>query len=234
LTGARRSGARSIRSEANALAVLVAFAFAAAPACAQDAARDSAQDSGQRGVDIYEAVCSNCHASGAKGAPRVGDRAAWSARAARGLAGLTRSALLGIRDMPPHGGDQSLGTLELQRAIVYMVNESGGHWAEPAAPRPGRSGAQVVQAYCALCHAPGFDGAPRIGDRAAWLPRTVLGIDPLVRGAVRGHNAMPPRGGQPSLTDAELRGAVIYMISSARARAAADREAKQGRQAGKP
>jgi cytochrome c5 len=202
-------------------AMLAVLAFAAAPAFAQGVS--------QRGVDIYDAVCSGCHANGDKGAPRVGDTVAWYGRASKGLAGLTKSAMEGIRRMPPHGGNTSLSRLELQRAIVYMVNESGGEWVEPADPKQAagrRSGMQVVGEHCALCHEPGFDGAPRIGDYAAWLPRTVLGINPMVRATVRGHGGMPPRGGKASLTDAELRSAIIYMISSGRARAAAEREKK--------
>jgi cytochrome c5 len=201
------------------LVALLAFA-AAAPAGAQDA--------GQRGVDVYEALCANCHATGEKGAPRVGDTVAWYGRAAKGLAGLTRNAMEGIRRMPPHGGNTSLSRLELQRAIVYMINESGGEWVEPRAPGQSgpRSGMQIVKAYCAVCHSMGFDGAPRIGDRAAWLPRTALGINPLVRAAVQGHGSMPPRGGNPTLTDAELRSAILYMISSAGTRAAGESGAK--------
>jgi cytochrome c5 len=201
-------------AEARLLAVLVPLAFAAAPAWAQDP--------GHRGVDIFDAACAACHIKGEDGAPRIGDRAAWSKRAAQGLAGLTRNALEGVRSMPAHGGDTTLDHLEFQRAIAYIVNESGGSLAEPAGPRQAsgaRSGAQIVQAHCALCHATGFDGAPRIGDRAAWLPRTTLGIDRLVHTAIRGHRAMPPRGAQANLTDAELRSAVIYMVSSASTRA---------------
>ena len=211
------TGAGRVPSWVIVLAVLVLLALAAAPAWGQDA--------GYRGVDVFDAACAACHIKGDGGAPRVGDRAAWTMRVALGLAGLTRNVVDGIRDMPAHGGDTTLSRLEFQRAIVYIVNESGGNWAEPAGPEQaaaGRSGAQVVQAHCALCHASGFDGAPRIGDRAAWLPRTVLGIDPMVRTAIRGHGAMPRRGGQASLTDTELRGAVIYMISSASTRAAAE------------
>ena len=200
-------------------AMLAVLACAAAPALAQNVS--------QRGVDVYEAVCSGCHANGDKGAPRVGDTVAWYGRAAKGLAGLTKNAMEGIRRMPPHGGNTSLSRLELQRAIVYMVNESGGEWVEPedpARPASHRNGAQIAKVHCGLCHESGFDGAPRIGDYAAWLPRTTLGINPLVRAAVRGHGGMPPRGGKATLTDAELRSAIIYMISSERGRAAAERE----------
>jgi len=213
-----------IRSRTGSFALLAALAFAAAPV--------HGQEPGYRGVDIFDAVCWACHTDGEDGAPRIGDRAAWGKRAAQGLDGLTHNALKGIRGMPPHGGNTSLSRLEIQRAIVYMVNASGGNWVEPPDPRPAgpaRSGAQVVIAYCALCHESGFDGAPRIGDRIAWLPRTRLGIDPMVHSVVRGHGGMPPRGGQANLTDAELRDAVIYMISSPSAREEADRKAKPPR-----
>lgn len=184
-----------------------------------------AQQPGFRGVDIYDAVCWGCHNNGEEGAPRVGDRDAWAKRAAKGLKDLTQNALKGVGGMPPHGGNTSLTRLQIERAIVYMVNASGGDWSEPLDPRPGsaRSGGQVYQQYCALCHESGFDNAPRIGDRTEWLPRTRLGIDPMVRVAIRGHGAMPPRGGQANLTDAELRDAVIYMLSAPERRAAKGR-----------
>jgi cytochrome c5 len=200
---------RKIHPQRLALAALAAMACAAAPV--------GAQEPGFRGVDIFDSACYACHAEGIDGAPRIGDRAAWSARAEKGLDALTENALKGVRGMPPHGGNSSLTRLQLERAIVYMVNASGGDWVEPPDPRPAgseRSGAQVYQQHCALCHATGFDNAPRIGDRAAWLPYTKLGLDPMVRTAIRGHGAMPPRGGKANLTDAELRDAVIYMISA--------------------
>jgi len=200
------------------LAALGACLFAAAPAWAQQP--------GFRGVDIFDAVCWGCHTHGEDGAPRVGDRDAWGKRAARGLEDLTQNALKGVGGMPPHGGNTRLTPLQIQRAIVYMVNASGGDWREPPDPRPkgaARSGGEVYQQHCALCHEPGFDGAPRIGDRAAWLPRTRLGLDPMVRVAIRGHGAMPPRGGQANLSDEELRDAVIYMISAPDTRGAANR-----------
>ncbi len=205
-------------------AALIACAFAAAPA--------SGQETGPRGEDVFEGACASCHIKGEGGAPRIGDRSAWAKRVAQGQTSLARKAVDGIRTMPAHGGETSLSDLEVQRAVVYMVNQSGGSWAEPSAPgQPpaGRGAAQVVQAHCVVCHSTGFDGAPRIGDRAVWLPRTALGIDPLVRNVIRGHGGMPVRGGEARLTDAELRRAVIYMISSASTRPAAERKANPGR-----
>jgi len=70
----------------------------------------------------------------------------------------------------------------------------------------------VVKARCIECHGTGKMGAPRVGDRAAWIPRLKQGFDSLVRSAINGHGAMPPRGDMASLTDAEVRNAIAYMI----------------------
>jgi cytochrome c5 len=184
----------------------------------------SAQEQGPSGEDVFDVVCAGCHFAGAERAPRIGDREAWAIRAKQGLATLTNHALNGIRDMPAHGGDASLSDLMIRRAIVYMVNQSGGRWIEPPGdsnPEGERSGAQVVQLHCAVCHGAGYSGAPRIGDRAAWTQRLRLGIDPLVRSANRGKGAMPQRGrmypcaGLASVSDEEIRRAIIHMASPA-------------------
>jgi len=57
------------------------------------------------------------------------------------------------------------------------------------------------------------DGAPRIGDRNAWVARLKQGLDLLVRSAINGHGPMPPRGGMADLTDSEIRGAIVYMFN---------------------
>lgn len=188
--------------------LLVALALAAAPV--------AAQDTGPSGKDVYDVACARCHASGADGAPKTGDRAAWAKRAAQGIAGLTRNALEGIRRMPAHGDDADLDDLEMQRATVYMVNQSGGNWLEPRAPGvpPGElSGAQVVHGQCYQCHQFGYNDAPRIGDHGNWQRYLRLGMSAAVRKVARGHGDMPPRGGRPSLSDAEIRSAIIYMAS---------------------
>ena len=177
-----------------------------------------AQRDGRSGKEVVDAVCVACHGSGVNGAPKIGDRKAWSKRASLGLTSLTEHALKGIRQMPPHGGNPYLTDIEIERAITYMVNESGGHWVEPIdrASRPReRSGEQIVRTQCVKCHEGGVAGAPRIGDRVAWTPRLRLGIDSLVRSAINGHGGMPPRGGMANLTDSELRNAIVYMFNPA-------------------
>ena len=176
----------------------------------------SAQPRDRTGKEVVAAVCGTCHQTGAKGAPRIGDRKAWSKLASRGLASLTESALKGVRKMPSHGGAPGLSDIEIERAITYMVNQSGGNWAEPISvvtPAVERRGEQIVQAQCAKCHQTGVGGAPRIGDRQAWTPRLKHGVDFLVRSAINGHGPMPARGGLADLTDSELRGAIVYMFN---------------------
>lgn len=82
----------------------------------------------------------------------------------------------------------------------------------PAAAAEERSGGDIVKAQCSRCHAAGVAGAPRIGDKPAWVPRLNRGVDSLVGIAIRGHGGMPPRGGRADLTDAELRSALLYMF----------------------
>lgn len=193
-----------------AVPFVVALAVLIAP---EDAAAQNAERSGK---DVVDSVCIACHGTGAHGAPKIGNKRAWAKLASRGLTGLSRNALNGIRQMPPHGGNPALTDTEIERAITYMVNRSGGHWREPVsrtARAPERSGEQIVQMQCSKCHQDGVGGAPKIGDRSAWIPRLKPGLDVVVRSAINGHGGMPARGGMADLTDAELRSAIIYMFN---------------------
>jgi cytochrome c5 len=174
------------------------------------------QQTDRSGKQVVDSVCISCHGTGANGAPKIGDKKAWSARASQGLTSLTKHALDGIRQMPPHGGNPVLSDTEIERAITYMVNQSGGHWTEPISrtARPtARTGEQIYEAQCSKCHGTGVNGAPRVGDIQAWIPRLKQGIDIVVRSAIQGHGGMPARGGQADLTDAELKSTVVYMIN---------------------
>jgi cytochrome c5 len=190
--------------------------FLAAAALAAFIGTAQAAASGDRtGQEVVESVCATCHATGVDGAPKIGDVKAWEARSKGGLSSLTEHALNGVRKMPPHGGRLSLTDLEIKRAITYMVNHSGGSWVEPidrTALPAARTGQQIVQTQCVKCHGTGLNGAPRIGDKDAWIQRAKLGFDSVVRSAIHGHGAMPSRGGMADLTDDEMRAAVTYMF----------------------
>jgi cytochrome c5 len=211
-----RAGQSFPRSRTTAFRAVAAYVAILAVTSWCNAGIAVAQAAERSGKQIVASLCISCHGSGANGAPRIGDKEAWAERADRGLTGLTKTALAGIRQMPPHGGNPGLTDTEIERAITYMVNASGGHWTEPisrTAKIADRTGEQIVRTQCSGCHETGVGGAPRIGDRAAWIPRVKLGLDGVVRSAINGHGAMPPRGGMANLTDSEIRSAVIYMIN---------------------
>jgi cytochrome c5 len=71
---------------------------------------------------IVRGQCARCHQSGAHGAPRIGDRAAWAPRMAHGLNALVASAVHGHGPMPARGGKPDLSQEEIRGAIVYMFN----------------------------------------------------------------------------------------------------------------
>lgn len=194
-------------------AAVAALAMAVIAGLSGGAAAQTAERSGKQVVD---SLCISCHGTGASGAPKIGDTKAWTERASKGLTGLSKSAMAGIRQMPAHGGNLKLTDTEIERAITYMVNQSGGHWTEPISrttKAPERTGKEIVEAQCVKCHKTGVGGAPIIGDRAAWTPRVTEGLDVVVRSAIHGHGAMPPRGGMADLTDTEIRSAIVYMFN---------------------
>ena len=90
----------------------------------------------QTGEQVYKTVCSSCHASGAAGAPKFGDAAAWAPRLGKGYDGLLTSVLKGKGAMPARGGASpaDVSDYELGRAVVYLANSAGGKLPEPKAP----------------------------------------------------------------------------------------------------
>ena len=85
------------------------------------------------GKEIVDAACSACHATGALNAPKIGDKAAWAPHLGGGLERLTQTAIKGIRQMPPRGGNPDLSDIEIARAVAYMANLSGANFKEPVA-----------------------------------------------------------------------------------------------------
>lgn len=78
------------------------------------------------GAEVYEHYCAACHATGQLNAPKFGDRKAWRPLIAEGQKMLERTAIRGIRKMPPKGGHPELSDLEVKRAVAYMANAAGG------------------------------------------------------------------------------------------------------------
>ena len=78
----------------------------------------------------------------------------------------------------------------------------------------GKSGEEVYKAVCSMCHQAGILNAPKLGDTQAWASRISQGYETLVQHAIKGIRSMPAKGGNASLSDAEVAGAVLYMTNS--------------------
>jgi len=76
------------------------------------------------GQQVYQNTCQACHATGAAGAPKVGDKAAWAPRIATGMDALVASAINGKNVMPPKGTCTSCSDEDLKAAVEYMVSQS--------------------------------------------------------------------------------------------------------------
>jgi cytochrome c5 len=91
--------------------------------------------------------------------------------------------------------------------------------ATAAAPAAAKADAGTPPALftqiCSACHLSGVLGAPKFGDKAAWAPRIVQGIDGLTASAIKGKGSMPPRGGSAA-SDADIKAVVTYMFNAAK------------------
>ncbi len=195
------------------------------PAAAAPVAATASSE--RTGEQVVQVTCGKCHQTGEGGAPKIGDRAAWRERAKKGYKVVLQSALKGHAGMPARGGMAELSDLEIGRAVQYMMN-SGAEQpvaaAAPAASAPATAaavatkvdGKKIFESTCVVCHGTGVAGAPKFGDKAAWAPRIKSGIDTLYKVALTGKGAMPPKGGNKNLTDAEVKAAVDYMVAAAK------------------
>ncbi|WJW75419.1 c-type cytochrome [Thiohalobacter sp. IOR34] len=99
-------------------------AAAPAPAAAAEAAPAAAGGAAADGKQIVTQSCFACHGTGAAGAPKIGDKAAWAPRIAQGMDTLLQNAITGLRAMPPKGTCMTCSEAELKAAIEYMVSQS--------------------------------------------------------------------------------------------------------------
>jgi len=84
----------------------------------------AAADGPKSGEEVYNGTCVSCHGTGAAGAPKFGDKAAWAPRIATGMDALLANATKGLNAMPPKGLCMACSEAELQSAIEYIVSNS--------------------------------------------------------------------------------------------------------------
>ena len=187
------------------------------------------------GESVYQTNCVACHAAGVAGAPKLGDTTAWEPRIAQGIEVLYEHAINGFNTMPAKGGNTSLSDDAVKAAVDYMLgqesngqsdatptdqqnqekSESTGETTQvAAASSDSSSGRSVYTASCAVCHAAGIAGAPKLGDLEMWQPRLAQGVEVLYDHAIKGFNTMPPKGGNVSLSDNDVKAAVDHMLNT--------------------
>lgn len=137
------------------------------------------------------------------------------------LAAVSALAVLALAGCGDKGGKQ---TEEQILANIQPVGRIAISAQAAPAAAPGAAGApagkpdgkKTYDTVCMACHATGAAGAPKFGDKAAWAPRIKTGNDALYASAIKGKNQMPPKGGNPALSDADIKAAVDYMVAAAK------------------
>src|SRR6202163_2873127 len=117
-----------------------------------------------------------------------------------------------VTDMKPPG------TAEAQSQLLSRIKPFGEvTMADASSPKGNLTGEQVFQSQCKTCHEPGIAGAPKVGDKAQWAVSIKKGYETLVQHAINGiqeaGKVMPPKGGNPDLSDVEVQRAVVYMAN---------------------
>ena len=88
--------------------------------------------------------------------------------------------------------------------------------AAPKSSAKARSGKEIYNSSCQACHKVGVAGAPKLGNKSDWKARIALGLDSLMKTAINGKGAMPPRGTCGTCSDAELKATVEYMVKNSK------------------
>ena len=121
------------------------------------------------GEQVYGQVCKTCHDAGLAGAPKSGDKAQWTARIAEGEKTLVQHAVAGFQGkagvMPPKGGNTDLTDDEVHRAVVYLANQVGAGWKEPAPTAAAAAPAAVRRAAAAPAAVASTSRCRRAGGR---------------------------------------------------------------------
>jgi len=103
--------------------------------------------------------------------------------------------------------------------VAFAAAQTGQPPAKDAVvtATPARDGQQVYQASCVACHDAGIAGAPKLGDKGQWAKRIAKGLDALYASSVNGiqgtTGVMPAKGGNPALSDTEVKAAVDYIVA---------------------
>ncbi|MCC2597284.1 c-type cytochrome [Pusillimonas sp. MFBS29] len=139
----------------------------------------------QTGQQVFETTCTSCHTAGVAGAPKLGDKDAWAPFIKAGYEEMVKVAIHGKGAMPAKGGNPALSDFEVERAVVYMANQSGASFEEPKEPsgdapadeaKPAE--APAAPAPAPATEAPAAAEAPAAQEQAAAPAEQAAAIDP--------------------------------------------------------
>ncbi|MGH8441381.1 MAG: c-type cytochrome [Nevskiaceae bacterium] len=132
------------------------------------------------------------------------------------LGGFTFTIILIANLLAAHPADAAtVARVEERIKPVGEVVTDASKLLEVASAGPARApmtGSEIVGKVCGACHGTGVLNAPKIGDKAAWGTLKAQGIKMLLASSIKGKNQMPARGGDASLSDAELKAAIEDML----------------------
>ena len=97
----------------------------------------------------------------------------------------------------------------MKAVVALSAALAAGGLNQTAAAADGKT---VYGQTCAACHASGLAGAPKLGDKSAWVPRTAAGKPALLGAVLKGKGVMPPKAGNASLSEDDIRAAIDYML----------------------
>jgi len=134
------------------------------------------------------------------------------------LAMLAASGRIYDKDSP------AMSAEEIAKRIKPVADDpaaAGAKFKVPAAPVQAAAvaaskpdGKKVYESTCMVCHAAGIANAPKFGDKRAWAPHLASGVNELHQTVLKGKGAMPPKGGNLTLSDSEVRAALVYMLGA--------------------
>jgi len=171
------------------------------------------------GVKVYQKYCAVCHATGAAGAPKIGDTAEWKKRLKVGKTLVYTRAIQGFNSMPPKGTCSGCSDEAINAAVDYLINtqtESAMTLPVQQAMLSLKIGSEVYQTHCAVCHSKKITDTPQLGDKVAWKPLIAKGMEVLFVNTIQGYNAMPAKGNCSTCSNAELEASVKYMVEKSK------------------
>ena len=174
-----------------------------------------AQGTERSGKQVVDAQCSKCHAKGLKGAPKIGDKAAWTPRMKQGMDALVASAIRGHGGMPARGDKADLTDPEVRSAILYMFDPTASTAkpkakAEPAgAPDPSHKSVAGMEIYLGVLPAE----ALRTGHGGADAQKKMYGGIPSGKGYFLVNVTLRDSGTKAEIKDAQVEARVANLIN---------------------